>query len=346
MDIPFYDDIYRSPIRRLPDDLYSPSWPHCGWHDSHPIPAFALETEKTVDIVDAKGDIRYKVVLSSTEIENGLRGYKVEVVHFYATDPTAGQVIMRIPEKGYEIDYREAQRAFDQFVKRYRALIVSEVADFRDVEVYKDRIDYKKTHPNCCQFCEWSRPCHASKHHCGQSWQLECHNPANYQAFTPFLDEPPFANCGKQQSHRYCKQADGWSKLPWQKEPPILTRDRSMEPIYPRVEPFGICKNFAPLKRKDNEKPLPPPPMPSHIAKSYETPLPQQASSNENTQRLGASSSIGGANREIDKLRKECDSLREDVDNYLMKISELSFENASLVCELDQTKKQKSSSKK
>ena len=39
---------------------------------------------------------------------------------------------------------------------------------------------------------------------------------------------------------------------------------------------------------------------------------------------------------EIFKLQKECKALRDEADGYLMKISELTFENANLTCQLEE----------
>ena len=39
------------------------------------------------------------------------------------------------------------------------------------------------------------------------------------------------------------------------------------------------------------------------------------------------------------KLERECKMLREEADGYLVKISELTFENANLTCQLEETKK-------
>lgn len=42
---------------------------------------------------------------------------------------------------------------------------------------------------------------------------------------------------------------------------------------------------------------------------------------------------------EMNSLKKECKALRDEVDGYLMKISELTFENANLTCQLDELSK-------
>ena len=39
---------------------------------------------------------------------------------------------------------------------------------------------------------------------------------------------------------------------------------------------------------------------------------------------------------EVAVLKKECKTLRDEADGYLVKISELTFENANLTCQLDE----------
>ena len=47
---------------------------------------------------------------------------------------------------------------------------------------------------------------------------------------------------------------------------------------------------------------------------------------------------------ECTKVKNECKALREEADGYLMKISELTFENANLTCQLNELKKNAKSS--
>lgn len=51
--------------------------------------SFVVDESKTTQIVDAKGNIRYRVILSSAT-EEGKIGFKVEVIHYYPSDEENG----------------------------------------------------------------------------------------------------------------------------------------------------------------------------------------------------------------------------------------------------------------
>ena len=132
----------------------------------------------------------------------------------------------------------------------------AEVKDFRDIDIYKDKIGYKETHPDCCMFCKWCRRSDRFDYwnHCHTYPKLECHNPDNEIKFTYMVDDDGFPS---DKCHRYCP--DGWKKLPWMDEDPFkripLRGDEILNRIFPHVDPFGVCKGFD---RKD--PPVPPKP--------------------------------------------------------------------------------------
>ena len=84
---------------------------------------------------------------------------------------------MTIPEDGWEFDYRKAMESFTTCVDRYNSLVAAEIKDFRDIDIYKDRIKYVETKPCVCMFCKWCRQVYLDQH-CSR-WKLECHNPKN-----------------------------------------------------------------------------------------------------------------------------------------------------------------------
>lgn len=47
--------------------------------------------------------------------------------------------------------------------------------------------------------------------------------------------------------------------------------------------------------------------------------------------------------KEIYVLKKEIESQKDEIDNYLVRISELAFENANLTCQLDELSKKMAS---
>lgn len=126
-------------------------------------------------IVDAKDNVRYRVFLSS-DIVDDLPAFAIEVVHYYPGDEEGGQSVLKIPEEGYETDYKKAKHDFDTCVQRFNSLVRAETRDFKDIEIYKDKIGYKVLEPECCAFCKWSRE-HSHGCHCKPV--IECHNPKN-----------------------------------------------------------------------------------------------------------------------------------------------------------------------
>ena len=240
-DIPFYNDIYAFPG---PD--------RCHHHPQKPhfTRSQVIETSKEVIINDAVGHTRYAIRLVSEMQEDGHLGFQVQVVHYYPSDSEEdNDLLMTIPEEGYESDYAKIEKAFDTCVQRYDSLVKSETQDFRDIDIYKDKIGYEKVEPECCMFCRWSRRMYGMHdEHCYSKdcTKLECHNPKNEKDFTYTVEFPRFLN---RNAHRYCH--DGWQKLPWMKENPFkripLREDEILNRIFPRVDPFGKCKNFEKL---------------------------------------------------------------------------------------------------
>lgn len=247
-EIPFYNDIYAFPG---PDRCYHQHKPKLKRSQ-------IIETSKEVIINDAVGHIRYAVRLKSEMQEDGHLGFQVQVIHYYPSDAEEdNNLMLTIPEEGYESDYKKIEKEFETCVQRYDSLVKSETQDFRDIDIYKDKIGYEETKPDCCAFCKWSRRIHRMHdehcHHHKDHFKLECHNPKNEKDFTYMVDFPAFPN---KNAHRYCH--DGWQKLPWMRENPLkripLREDEILNRIFPKVDPFGKCKNFEkPLEEQVEE---------------------------------------------------------------------------------------------
>ena len=170
MFIPFYYDVYRHP------------------HNCKPKPHFKgshiLDESRVVDITDAMGNVRYNVVLSSEIVpdEKGEEciGYWFECVVVFPNGHK--DVILRFPENGYDTDYKKVEIEYHKCIEQYKSLVEAEVQDFKDINVYKDKIDYHVLRPDCCMYCRWCRkkdvPPWCNDGHRDKPW-LECHNPKN-----------------------------------------------------------------------------------------------------------------------------------------------------------------------
>lgn len=245
MNIPFYYDVYRSP------------------HDTHCCPdhprfkgAHVSDESRIVQLTDVFGNLRYLVALSSDVFPDGkgneCTGYWFECVICYPNDKK--DVILRYPQDGYEIDYCKVEHEYKKCIDQYKSLLEAECRDFRDINVYKDKIDYEVLKPDCCKWCKWCRCKHDPwwKGPKRKEW-LECHNPKNEQEFKWMSDFPDFPN----KHHRY---ENGWHKLPWQKHCPDYGHDKDCRPemhIYPKVEPLGKCKNFERLEKPSQQDAMP-----------------------------------------------------------------------------------------
>lgn len=186
MEPQLYNDVYRLPI--ADHKIYQGSCRQPKFKSS-----FVVDESKTTQIVDAKGNVRYRVILSSVT-EEGKIGFKVEVVHYYPGDEeNGGQVVLQIPEAEGELEFNcmKAHYDFDTCVQRFDSLVRAETRDFKDIEIYKDKIKYEVLKPKCCAFCAFSRE---HRHGYGCRPYLECHNPDNQQRFSYMAECPPFPN--------------------------------------------------------------------------------------------------------------------------------------------------------
>lgn len=81
--------------------------------------------------------------------------------------------------------------------------------------------------------------------------KIECHSPKNQQVFTYSHAFPKLPNPN---IYRYGHPNFAWQKLPWQKEPPhqdtLPPHEWFMNRIFPTVDPFGVCDDYAPCKKE------------------------------------------------------------------------------------------------
>lgn len=260
-------DFTSSNIYSFPGDMQGDYWwqhRHC--HKPHLKRTQVIETSKETLINDATGFTRYIVSLVSRILEDGIRGFQVQVQQFYPSQTVGNTVgndegnteedeedidnpMLVIPSiDEYEKDYDKIMHQFNVCVERYNSLVVAETKDFNDIDIYAKNIGYENTQPECCAFCKWSRKCRLNAHYgCKDMPMLECHCPDNQAKFQYMVDDPHFK---MPHAHRYCN--DGWQKLPWMHDNPLdkHCNHDSLDPIFPRVGIFGKCKNF------EKQKPL------------------------------------------------------------------------------------------
>jgi len=143
-DIPSYYEVYRHPHPPRPP---------------RPAPSHVDTTSKSVNIADAFGNLRYIVELISFPFYNeatGAQDLGFKVIVKNIIENTYGMPFLTIPEgQAWEFEYDIAMKNFKDCVDRYNSLVAAEMKDFKDIDIYKDRIQYVETKPCCCMFCRW-----------------------------------------------------------------------------------------------------------------------------------------------------------------------------------------------
>jgi hypothetical protein len=166
MNIPYYYDVYRH---------------HHGHCPPPQKPSHVATTSKTVNIADAFGNLRYIVELISRPFYNEVTGatdlgFKVIVKNFAMNN--VGIPFLMIPEgEAWEFEQDIALKNFNDCIDKYNSLVAAEMKDFKDIDIYKDRIKYVETKPCCCMFCRWCKQVFLDDR-CTQR-KLECWNPKN-----------------------------------------------------------------------------------------------------------------------------------------------------------------------
>lgn len=192
-----------------------------------------IDAVKVTELRDAFNNLRYKIVMSSVQINpNPQYGkiYEVEVVNcFSAPNPL---VIVHRPtdEEAAIRTAEEAQQLFDSYVTAYTNLIKAETKDFQDISTYKEGIGYEMTKPECCATCKWSRLARTENDYVyGVTGKIECTNPDN------LLD------------YDFNVEQCGLTKPP---APPYYKPETQGKLIvYPNVHTFGKCLKYEAMDK-------------------------------------------------------------------------------------------------
>ena len=189
---------------------------------------YVKETCKIAEITDAFGQLRYKVEMTSFDIVDDGKYelvYQVQVVnYFYGPEPL---IIFEAPDVDQPPikDINIANKIYADCVRNYTALVKAETRDFQDIDVYKERIEYRETCPECCATCRW---CKSGLKSIMLDRKLRCINPKNRLEY-------------KNDTLPYEYQREHFENLHGHK---VMPDDHSVLDITPKVMPFGICKNY------------------------------------------------------------------------------------------------------
>lgn len=133
------------------------------------------ETNKIAEIKDSFDRLRYKVILTTSINELTQKNqYQVEVLNCFSAE---------VPEQIYVqsgiVYYGFANELYESMVSNYKHLIKCEEKHLGDINLYKEKIDYK--HVECCKNCEFAKTFQV---YCDDKFHMheiyECHNPKNF----------------------------------------------------------------------------------------------------------------------------------------------------------------------
>ena len=215
------------------------------------------DNEKSTVIADKIGNSRYVVQLSleqtttdgNEESIDAVLGYVVKV---HRMDGKERLPIDRYPFEGFETDYAKAKHAFDSRVKKFAQIVEAETCDLNELDIYKERINYKLTSPKCCATCKWHRRAidmHSNNCQNSNSMTYECHNPQNQQVFMYSWHSPEINRVHKPDCK--CDDRYNWKKLPWQYDTYDRFDKRGELPLnktFVKVDALGICNSYTKME--------------------------------------------------------------------------------------------------
>lgn len=188
------------------------------------------ETCKVAEIADAFNNLRYKVIMTSYDIVNDGKYelvYQIQVVnYFYGPEPL---IIFETPnvDEPPITDINVATKIYNDCVQNYTKLVKAETRDFQDIDIYKEKIGYKETQPECCMTCRW---CRSDIYHMPTK-KFQCVCPKNLKEYNFDVQEyyPPMIDMLRFEHNHGCK---------------IHPYDNSFMPLKLKVMPFGVCNNY------------------------------------------------------------------------------------------------------
>lgn len=176
------------------------------------------ETTKVIDLQDNLGQLHYKVAFYTT---SRMRERDLVIQNIYVVK-VINASNSRFPVLLVEKQFHNKSQAIMEFKKQvdnYSALVKSQSRCLDDINLYKEKINYRKIDPDCCLNCKFCHNDHTGIH-------LECHNRNN------FVFEP---GCPHDHQHHHT--------------------DEFLR-IFPKVQNNGICDNYQ--RRDKNDRRLNP----------------------------------------------------------------------------------------
>lgn len=239
---------------------------HSSKYHKHSV--FTKESTKVIEILDAYGNLRYKVSLlthDERDIYATKQHYTVQVINFFSC-PEPLIVFERPDGVGEELtNLQEATEIYEECIRAYSNLVKAETRDLQDASIYEDKTGYKVTPPDCCATCKHCKKTKTPGDYVfGVTDTYECWHPCN-------------ANLGDKEfkvghhghyEHIHAHEHECWDGNPYHR-PNCHDYDCDAHShfhschedmtygMHPKVQPFGKCKHFEKMSAHHHYHPVP-----------------------------------------------------------------------------------------
>lgn len=196
---------------------------------------YTQETTKVAELKDQFGKTRFKIALTDYDDPNYPSNDNLQTFDNYFQVTVVSYCFgesQNTPIYLYDEVFGNIKSAYDKFyeqVEIYRRLIDVETKGWQNIEIYKDKINYRKIDPDCCKNCVWAKlinpkdcPPHELKKH---KDRFICTNPEIRKELNDFEPIDP-----KQYNNTHHK---GFSRKHFNFD------------LAPYTQEDGLCDNYA-----------------------------------------------------------------------------------------------------
>lgn len=211
-----------------------PPYKHVEWHGQRHFRADDPKKREICRVTELKDDFghtRYKVAVvdSDGDLDGFQQRYRVNVTGYGPDGETYD-----LRDEEFDV-YEDAVRHYETAIREYEYIVKTQTKDFQNIQVYAERINYRRICPNCCATCRYGMP--TAQESLFDDWRRiykgkrVCTNSKLFHIPRPYDHE------------FHCENRP----MP----PPFPHRHRDMSPppeIRPVVDADGICDGYEPRK--------------------------------------------------------------------------------------------------
>lgn len=139
---------------------------HCrDGHRFHRNPWNVAEVEKTAEIKDNFGFLRFKVYLYETKVQDQADGILKKAFEVSVTSFMYNNEEQTIFTSDPFVWLKDAEKCYEDNAKQYSMIARVETMHYQDIKIYAEKIGYHHVE-KCCSNCRW---CKRKHHHGGCS---------------------------------------------------------------------------------------------------------------------------------------------------------------------------------